>query len=144
MPEENKFLINYSVKVTKAARRQGKQLKLSPEVKYELIVEMKELKYWDQNSSEYDYEEAFGAIEFKYQRERKWIRIIVFKDDDRRIMWVIRVFSKKNNQILDVDKIGIETAVRRLKREIMEYKKQQKLEEKKQKLKLLSKGEKHE
>lgn len=135
------YKANYSVKVTKAAIRQGKKLPITEKQKLEIINDLKLLKFWSENESNYDYQSAYGAIEFKYDLAgNKWIRVMVYQDDARKIMWIIKVFAKKSNQISRVDQIGIETAVSRIRAEIRAFEKKQKYERAKKKLNLVSGG----
>ena len=127
MSDGQSYNINYKVRATKAAKKQGKKLPIIDKQKLEIIEDVKQLKHWSENEDNFDYESAFGAIEFKYDLPgKKWIRVMVFKDDVRKTMWVIRVFLKKTNSIERVHQIGIETAVTQMKAEIREYEKSQK------------------
>ncbi len=144
MADEPSYKINYSVKVTKAAIKQGKKLPITEKQRLEIIKDVKLLKHWSENEANFDYESAFGAIEFKYNLAGKWIRVIVFQDDVRKVMWVIRVFAKKTNQIEKVHQIGIETAVSQIKAEIRKFEKEQKYTGARSKLNLVSGGNKNE
>lgn len=144
MADEPSYKINYKVKVTKAAIKQGKKLPITEKQRLEIIKDVKLLKHWSENEANFDYESAFGAIEFKYNLAGKWIRVIVFQDDERKLMWVIRVFAKKTNQIEKVHQIGIETAVSQIKAEIRKFKKEQKHTGAHSKLNLVSGGKKNE
>lgn len=144
MADEPSYKINYKVKVTKAAIKQGKKLPITEKQRLEIIKDVKLLKHWSENEANFDYESAFGAIEFKYNLAGKWIRVIVFQDDVRKVMWVIRVFAKKTNQIEKVHQIGIETAVSQIKAEIRKFEKEQKYTGARSKLNLVSGGNKNE
>lgn len=144
MADEPSYKINYKVKVTKAAIKQGKKLPITEKQRLEIIKDVKLLKHWSENEANFDYESAFGAIEFKYNLAGKWIRVIVFQDDVRKVMWVIRVFAKKTNQIEKVHQIGIETAVSQIKAEIRMFEKEQKYTGARSKLNLVSGGNKNE
>lgn len=138
---EDSYKVNYSVRPTKATIKQGKKLPLSPKERLEIIKDIKLLKHWNENEANYEYESAYGAIEFKYDYPgKKWIRVMVFQDDVRKVMWVIRVFAKKDNQISKVDKIGIETAVTNMKTEIRKFEKEQKNMKAKNNLNVLKGG----
>lgn len=132
------------MKVTKAAIKQGKKLPITEKQRLEIIKDLKLLKHWSENEANFDYEPAFGAIEFKYNLAGKWIRVIVFQDDVRNVMWVIRVFAKKTNQIEKVHQIGIETAVSQVKAEIRKFEKEQKHKGARSKLGLLPGGNRNE
>lgn len=123
MPNQDLKQVNYRVSVTKRARKQGEKLKVSNRTKLEIIKELKQLKYWSVNEEDFEYESAFGAIEFKFDVEGKWVRVFVFQDDYRKTMWVIKVLDKKQNDLKKYDQIGIETAVSALKREVLAQKK---------------------
>lgn len=144
MADEPSYKINYKVKVTKAAIKQGKKLPITDKQRLEIIKDVKLLRHWSENEANFDYESAFGAIEFKYNLAGKWIRVIVFQDDVRKVMWVIRVFAKKTNQIEKVHQIGIETAVSQIKAEIRKFEKEQKYTGARNKLNLVSGGNKNE
>lgn len=144
MADEPSYKINYKVKVTKAAIKQGKKLPITEKQRLEIIKDVKLLKHWSENEANFDYESAFGAIEFKYNLAGKWIRVIVFQDDVRKVMWVIRVFAKKTNQIEKVHQIGIETAVSQIKAEIRKFENEQKYTGARSKLNLVSGGNKNE
>lgn len=144
MADEPSYKINYKVRVTKAAIKQGKKLPITEKQRLEIIKDVKLLKHWSENEANFDYESAFGAIEFKYNLAGKWIRVIVFQDDVRKVMWVIRVFAKKTNQIEKVHQIGIETAVSQIKAEIRKFEKEQKYTGARSKLNLVSGGNKNE
>lgn len=144
MADEPSYKINYRVKVTKAAIKQGKKLPITEKQRLEIIKDVKLLKHWSENEANFDYESAFGAIEFKYNLAGKWIRVIVFQDDVRKVMWVIRVFAKKTNQIEKVHQIGFETAVSQIKAEIRKFEKEQKYAGARSKLNLVSGGNKNE
>jgi len=139
------YKVNYKVRVTKATIKQGTKLPITDKQRLEIIKEMKLLKHWNENEANYDYEPAFGAIEFKFNLPgKKWIRVIVFQDDERKIMWVIRTFAKKSNQIEKRHQIGIETAVSQLKAEIEKYKREQKYMNAKNNLGVVKGGKDHE
>lgn len=143
--EQQPYKNNYSVKATKAAIKQGTKLPITDKERLEIIRDVKLLKHWSENEANYEYENAFGAIEFKYNLSgKRWIRVIVFKDDVRKVMWVIRVFAKKTNQIERVHQIGIETAVTQIKAEIRKFEKDQKYLEAKKNLSLVAGGKKNE
>jgi hypothetical protein len=143
--DQQTYKVNYLVKPTKAAIKQGRKLPLSEKERLEIIRDVQLLKHWSGNASNYDCENAFGAIEFKYDLSgNRWIRVMVFQDDIRKIMWVIRVFAKKNNQIGKADKIGIENAVTRMKNEIKSFERRQKNLSAKEKLNLVSGGKQNE
>ena len=144
MADEPSYKINYKVKVTKAAIKQGKKLPISEKQRLEIIKDVKLLKHWSENEANFDYESAFGAMEFKYNLAGKWIRVIDFQDDVRKVMWVIRVFAKKTNQIEKVHQIGIETAMSQIKAEIRKFEKEQKHASARSKLNLVSGGNKNE
>lgn len=111
----------------------------------EIIDDIKLLKHWNQNADYYDYESAFGAIEFKYDLPgKKWIRVMVYQDGVRKIMWVIRVFNKKTNSISKVHQIGIETAVSQIRNDIRKYEKEQKNKEVKGILNVVTGGKSNE
>jgi hypothetical protein len=143
--DEQSYKINYKVKVTRAAIKQGKKLPISEKQRLEIVKDVKMLIHWSENEANFDYESAFGAIEYKYDLPgKKWIRVIVFQDDVRKVMWVIRVFAKKTNQIEKVHRIGIETSVTQIKAEIRKYEKEQKYIDARNKLNLVSGGKKNE
>lgn len=117
-------MANYEVSVTERAKKQGEKIPISECDKAEIIKELKKLKYWNTNEEIFDYETAYGAIEFKFQTRDHWVRVFVYKDDFRKMMWVFRVIAKKSNQISKEDKIAIETAVSRFEQEIRDLQKQ--------------------
>jgi hypothetical protein len=119
------YPINYVVKVTKTARKQGLKLGITDKTRLWIIEEMKLLKHWPEISQNFDYENAFGAIEFKFHEEKHWIRVFVYNDDLRKTMWVIKVMSKKTNALTVADKISIETAVSRMEQDLKTFKKKQ-------------------
>jgi len=121
----DEFEERYRVVATKHAKDAGKKL-LREENRLWLIRVLQRLKYWPENRDEFDFEKAFGAIEFKFDIEDKWIRIFVYQDDVRKVMWVVRVFAKKTNQLTVAQRIGVETAVSRIEQEIALYEKEQK------------------
>lgn len=133
---------NYKVSVTKSARRQGHKLPISSDDKANIIREMKELKHWSLNEHTFNYESAYGALEFKYNLSQHWVRIFVFQDDVRKVMWIFRAIVKKDNQIAKEDKLAIETAVKRFKREILAYAQDQEKSEKAKNLDILRGGKK--
>jgi hypothetical protein len=122
----NEYHVIYQVKVTKNARKQGLKTGLSEKSGFEIIADLKELKYWPKNREFFDYETVFEALEFKYYSESKWIRVVVFQDEVRKTMWVIRVIVKKQNTLNTIaDRVGIETAVREIKADIRHFQKEQ-------------------
>ncbi len=136
------YEVVYKVRVTKNARKQGVKTGLSEKARLEIIADLKELKYWPHNREFFDYETAFDALEFKYYSESKWIRVIVFQDDVRKVMWVIRVMVKKQNTLNTIaDKVGIETAVREVKADIRHYQKEQDKANHQGKLNLITGGQ---
>ena len=145
MSDGQSYKVNYKVKVKKAAIKQGRKLPITNKQRLGIIDDIKLLKHWSENEDNYDYENAYGAIEFKYDLPgKKWIRVVVFKDDVRKIMWVIRVFLKKTNSISRVHQIGIETAVTQIKSEIREYEKAHRRNETKGKLNVVTGGKNNE
>ena len=65
---------------------------------------------------------------------------MVYQDEVRKIMWVMKVFNKKTNSISKVHQIGIETAVSQVKNDIRKYEKKQKNREAKSKLSVVTGG----
>ena len=131
MPDQNEMTENYKVQVLSSVKKLGDKLDLVKKSKLEIIKHISNLKYWDRNKDDYDYEIAYEAIEFKFSADQKWIRVFVYKDDERKIMHVIHVCKKKANQIEREHKISIETQVRRIKSDLLKYKKLKKDEERK-------------
>jgi hypothetical protein len=119
------YTVKYSVKVTKTARKQGLKLGVTEKTRLWIIDEMKLLKHWPDIAPQFEHEGAFGTIEFKFYEEKHWIRVFVFKDDERKIMWVVKVMSKKTNVLTSADQISIETAVSRMEQDLRNYKKRQ-------------------
>ena len=141
MAKEQPYGDNYIVKVKKAAIKQGKKLAITNKQRLEIIGDLKLLKHWSENAENYDFENAFGAIEFKYNLPgKKWVRVMVYQDEVRKIMWVMKVFNKKTNSISKVHQIGIETAVSQVKNDIRKYEKKQKNREAKSKLSVVTGG----
>lgn len=137
----SEFQANYTVKVTKIARKQGLKLGLSAENLDRIISQILRLCYWPENKDEFDYEKAFDAFEFKFNGiENKWIRVFVYQDDVRKIMWVIKVMAKKQNALTKADKISIQAAVSMIEQDIREFEKQQKKMIQLEGLKLLNGG----
>lgn len=140
MSETDVFKINYKVKLTKAARKQGNKLRISEKERLEIIEQLKLLKHWSENESDFEYENAFECIEFKFKTLNHWVRIIVFKDDVRKIMWIIKAFLKKTNAIERVHQIGIESTVTQIKAEMREYEKELKNKNKRATLNIVAGG----
>lgn len=133
----------YRVIATKQARDAGKKLLRESNLLW-LIRELKQLKHWPNNRDEFEYEKAFRAIEFKFYIEGKWIRVFVYQDDSRKVMWVIRAFAKKTNQLTTHQQVSVETAVSRLEQEIRLYtrRKQQELSARRNRLRVIEGGRK--
>lgn len=131
------FEERYKVSVTGVALRQGQKLGISERAKQEIIENLKCLKYWPDSESIFEYEKVEGTLEFKFQNvEGKWIRVFVYQDDERKIMWVIKVMAKKSNQLRRVDLISLKTAVSRVEQDLDTYRKEEK-KKKQFKLKIL-------
>ncbi len=121
------YVENYQVRVTKTARKQGEKLGLTEKARLRVINELRLLKYWPDIAENFDYEKAFGVLEFKFDRiENKWIRVFVFKDEVRKTMWVINVLSKKTNKLTYADQVSIRTAVSRIEHDLKFFEKKQK------------------
>ena len=140
--QSDELKANYKVRVLKQVKKRGEKLDLKNKSKLEIIGHISRLKFWDNNKDDYEYETAFEALEFKFYAEQKWIRVFVFKDDERKIMHVIHVCKKKDNQIEKEHKIAVETIVRMIKNDIRRYKKEKELEDKKGKLDVFDGGKK--
>lgn len=117
------YQVRYTVSATKQARRQGRQSGLGREALLRIIKQVKELKYWPDNESTFEYEKVHGAFEYKFQEEQKWIRVFVYQDDFRKVMWVIKVLDKKSNALRPVDIISLKTAVSAIENDIQLFKK---------------------
>lgn len=118
------YRVRYKVVPTKIAIKQGKKLGVSDVTLYELIQEVKLLKFWPDNEGQFDYEKVGEAIEFKFNGvENKWIRVFVWQDDERKILWVVKVMAKKQNALKTHEKISLETAVSQIKEDLKFYKK---------------------
>lgn len=116
------FSINYTIKVTKTAKKQGRKLNLSGQTLNWLINQVKLLKFWPENSAEFDYEKVGEAYEFKFDHvEDKWIRVFIYQDDIRKILWVIKVMAKKQNSLTQTDHISLQTAISQMKQDLNEY-----------------------
>jgi len=135
----DEYEVKYRVIALNPAKDAGKKL-LREENRLWLIQELQRLKYWPDNEDEFDYEKAFGAIEFKFRIEDKWIRIFVYEDNTRKVMWVLRAYAKKTNQLTVAQRIGVETAVSRIEQEIKLYEKQQKQLDRRSQLRVLQGG----
>lgn len=120
------FREKYRVVATKQARAAGRKLFGNDRHRLGLIRELQELKYWPENKDRFEYEKIWGAIKFNFDHiEGKWIRVFVYPDEDRQIMWVIAVFAKKTNQLSVANQISVATAVSRVEQEIKIYRKKQ-------------------
>ena len=139
---DDRYKINYRVQVTGTALKQGRKLPVPDKVKAWIIQEMLLLKYWPQIADRFEHEPAFGAIEFKFGSRDHWIRVFVYQDDDRKMMWIIKVMVKQQNDLRVADKISIQTAITRIKQDIEQFKKQQ--EEQKKNLKVVKGGKQDE
>lgn len=132
------FEPRYKVKATKTARKQGEKLGIAPKEHLRIIRQLKRLKFWPDNQDEFEHEIVNGAIKFDFNTAGQWVRAFFFQDDDRKIMWLIKVMAKKTNRLAQADLISLDVAVRGMKQEIQRY--QKALEEQKKKLTLLRGG----
>ena len=116
----------YRVMVTGVALRQGRKLGISEPARAEIIEELKGLKYWPDSRDNFEYEMVEGAaLEIKFQHvEGHWVRVFVFRDDERKIMWVIKVLGKKSNELRKVDLISLRTALSRMEEDLAAYRKE--------------------
>jgi len=120
------FSVNYIIKVTKTAKKQGRKLNLSDQALNWLINQVKLLKFWPENSAEFDCEKVGEAYEFKFDHvEDKWIRVFIYQDNIRKILWVIKVMAKKQNSLTQADHISLQTAISQMKQDLNEYKRLQ-------------------
>jgi len=115
----------YRVIATKQAKSAGKKL-LGEKDRLWLIRELITLKYWPDNANDFDHEKVYGAIKFDFYLEQKWIRVFVVQDDVRKVMWVVRAFAKKTNQLTTAQQISVQTAVGQIRQEIKVVEKRQK------------------
>lgn len=113
----------YRVFVTKAARRAGKKLGLSTEAKKAIIYQLKELKYWPDTSRYFEFEKINGALKFNFDHvENKWVRVFCYQDNARKVMWIFMILAKKQNRLTQLENKKIELNVRRIEKEITDYK----------------------
>lgn len=134
------YKTNYQVKVTKQAIRQGHKLGLTNKSRLWIISQMKLIKHWPEIGEQFDYEMADKALEFKFYVESKWIRVFVYKDDDRKIMWVIKAITKKTNELSTTDMISLRTAISVVETDLNNYRREQKHQKKLPSLKSVKGG----
>lgn len=121
----DELLVNYKVFVTKSALRDGRKLPVQAESKLEIILALKELKFWSQNSDDFDYEKVGKALEFKFHTKDHWVRVFVYFDEDRKICWILRCYVKKTNDLSNVVLIAVASAVSAIEVDIKIWKKEQ-------------------
>ena len=132
--------MNYKIFITKSCRRQGHKLPIDEVDLLRIRRSVLALKYWPDNLDGYDYEKAFGALEFKFETKNHWVRVFVHFEDERKIAWVFKVIVKKEND-LSAYKISIETAMSQLRVDLEKWKKQQIELEKKSMMTVLKGGQ---
>lgn len=119
----SEYKINYVVFVGKKARKDGSKLGLSKDALRSIIEELKLLKHWPEVKDNFDYENVNGALKFNFDYvEGKWIRVFVYQDDERKIMWVFKVIAKKTNKLVVADLMAVDSCVREIELEIRKHK----------------------
>jgi len=96
---------NYKLFVTKKALKEGRKLSITEDSKNSIKEELMFLQYWPDSKDQFDFETVNGLLKFNfdYVDGRHWIRVFVFQDDVRRIMWVLHVVEKKTNKLTTND-----------------------------------------
>jgi mRNA-degrading endonuclease RelE of RelBE toxin-antitoxin system len=122
---EKQLSENYQVFVTKAARRDGRKLPISNLEKFEIILALKDLKYWPENAEDFEQEKVGKALEFKFHTKDHWVRVFVYFDDERKLAWILRCYVKKTNELANVVIIAITGAVSAIEADIQKWKKDQ-------------------
>lgn len=136
----SEYSVRYLVNVTKKARKDGEKLGLSAEAKRSIVEELKQLKYWPETKDIFDYEKVAGAFKFNFDFvEGKWIRVFVYQDDVRKIMWIFKVIAKKTNKLTQTDITAVEAFVREIELEIKMYEEKM-LQQQKPQLKVIKGG----
>ena len=100
----------YRVIPTERAMRDGRKL-LRPSTRAYIINRLRHLGTWPESATKFDFEKAFGVLEFKFHAEDKWIRIFIYPNEIRRIMWVLRVFSKKSNDLPHAWRVSVQDSL---------------------------------
>ncbi len=114
----------YRVRPTRQAIKLGYKLAISPGERLEIIEHLKELRFWPDNTDEFDYEQAFGVYEFKFNTKDHWVRVFIHQEDSEfKEMVVLHVTCKKQNRLTGVEKIAVSAALLNLKREYLERRK---------------------
>jgi hypothetical protein len=111
----------YQVRPTSQAIKLGRKLAISAGERLEIIEHLRELKHWPDNKDDFEYEQAFGALEFKFNTKDHWVRVFIHQEDsDFKEMVILHVTCKKKNKLVEVDKIAVTSALANLKREYAE------------------------
>ena len=107
----------YRVMPTERAKRDGRKL-LRPSTRAGIINRLRHLASWPESTAKFEFEKAFGALEFKFHAEDKWIRVFIYPDEVRRVMWVLRVFAKKTNDLPHAYRVSVQDSLVNLLTEI--------------------------
>jgi hypothetical protein len=72
------------------------------------------LKFFPDNSERYDFEPAFGVIEFKFHTHQHAVRVFAHKCDEAMDMMILHVMSKKRDRLSMATKARVEGRLARL------------------------------
>lgn len=140
--EKPQYEVRYTVYVTKRGRKDGEKTGLSRGAANSIKQELLLLKYWPDVKDIFDYEQVAGALKFNFDHvDNKWIRVFVYQDDVRKIMWVFKVISKKTNKLTKTDVMAVEAYVREIEFDIKKYQTEQLAAASQAQLKVLKGGQ---
>lgn len=109
------YTVTYKVLSNKKVRKEGVKLGISSAARKAIIKELKLLKFWPENKEQFDFESVNGCLKFNFDHvEGHWIRVFVYQDDVRKVMWVFKVISKKTNKLTKADLAGVDAFVREI------------------------------